>query len=77
MPTSGRSLYSPTQIFKIVLLLVMLHQVESIYSPYYKRCRIHKGAIDADAVAIEDLEIEIIPNYPEKHMSHPIITPEL
>jgi hypothetical protein len=55
----------------------MLHSISTLYSPYYKRCRINKTAVDQDAVPIEELEIELIPNYYEKYLSIPVIKPEL
>jgi hypothetical protein len=36
--------------FKILVILLIMEQIAAIYSPYYKRCRIHKGGVDADAI---------------------------
>jgi hypothetical protein len=37
---------------KILFILLMMEQTATIYSPYYKRCRVHKGGVDADAIPI-------------------------
>lgn len=68
---------SNTLLCKLTIFLILFQHFSCIYSPYYKRCRINKASVDPDAVPIEDLEIEIMPNYPDKHISNPVITPEL
>lgn len=40
---------------KIMVLLVMLETAATLYAPYFRRCRVHRGGVDADAVPIEDL----------------------
>jgi len=61
----------------LLVVWVMLEVVDGLYSPYYRRCRINHGAIDADAVPIEALEDERFPNFSERHMSRPVISPEI
>jgi hypothetical protein len=39
-------------VFKYILIILVAREVLSLYSPYYKRCRLEKISIDADAMPI-------------------------
>ena len=48
----ARHPYNLAKAFKILVILLMMEQMAAIYSPYYKRCRIHKGGVDVDSIPI-------------------------
>jgi len=39
------------------IIAVLLSLSQSLYTPYYKRCRLNQTKIDAKAIAIADLQI--------------------
>ena len=46
---------SPSKLAAVILVTIMIVSSRSLYSPYYKRCRVnkHSDAVDLNATAIE------------------------
>lgn len=63
---------------KLVLIcFVFSLGVYSLYSPYYKRCRVNHTRVDSDAIPLEDLETERVPHYYADYYIPPVVKTEL
>lgn len=60
----------------LLIILLATQLTLSLYSPYYKRCRLNKNYTDNDAIPIENLSIERLPKYYSSFYIEPVADPE-
>lgn len=64
-------------LLAIILSLLLIQVAQTLYTPSYKRCRLNNHPIDPDAVPIDRLQVEKLPQYFSSFYIEPALKTEL
>lgn len=61
-------------IYRVLIIVLLLIASQSLYSAYYRRCRLKHNKTDYNSIAIADLSIEKVADYYTSYYIEPIVS---